>query len=154
MEDMLNTFQMKHEHPIRDLGAACSLLPYKAKSSIFLPKTTSYFFLTGIKQLFFNWPITRLIFQITISIFIFGVNCPFYHWNELLGCQRFGNGSGGGTRRQSCQRKGWRDGRGRSQWNKSWSNREQIEGQSEEKRGGKVWEMRRKLCFMKLTARI
>lgn len=36
MEDMLNTFLIKHKHPVRDVGADFSLLPYNTKRSISL----------------------------------------------------------------------------------------------------------------------
>lgn len=47
-EGMLNTFQIKHEQPIRDLHTICSLLPYKVKNEYLLPKTASYFSLMGL----------------------------------------------------------------------------------------------------------
>ena len=47
-EVILNTFQAKYQHPIRDLSAACSLLSCNAKSSIFFPKNTSYYCINSL----------------------------------------------------------------------------------------------------------
>lgn len=53
MEDMLNTFLIKHKHPVRDVGADFSLLFTTLKeASLSSPKTAFYFFLIQLKQLF------------------------------------------------------------------------------------------------------